>query len=97
MPVGVPFNPKKEDVLDALKECKGVVTYAAKRLGVYRVTLQTYISKNDDLKDALHGFRFNFNEEQLDAAENVLYYALSLKNEDLPNALKAAISSSQQR
>ena len=90
MPTGIPFNPEKKDVLDALEKANGIVTNAAKEMGVHRHTLESFISEHEDVKEFLNKVRFSHDEKQLDIAENVIHYAMSLGQTDLASALKAS-------
>lgn len=88
MPIGVPWNPNKTVVLDALKRSDGVITFAAEALGVCRATLFTYVSKHPDVKEFVDSMRYSYDTKLLDGAENVLKKAI--EGVDLDKALKSA-------
>ncbi len=87
---GVPLNKTKQNIIDALKECKGVVTHAANKLKITRQCIYNIIKENEDMKPLLAEMREEYEEELLDAAEDVITYALNNKENDLTNAMKAA-------
>lgn len=86
---GVRWKPQKSDIMDALQQAKGVVTQAAKMLGVQRTTLSEYIKNNPDIKPLLEEMRYHFEEELLDASEQLLRACVG-QRDDLSAALKAA-------
>ena len=88
MPTGVPWNPKKDVVLDAIKRSDGVITLAAEALGVCRYTLHLYVKANPDVKEFLDSMRYSYDTALLDGAESVLKTAI--KSPDLDKALKSA-------
>lgn len=67
------------DAANAIKEAKGFVTHAAKRLGISRVQLHRIINKHATVKEALIDAR----EEMKDFAESKLYQGIDDGNPTL--------------
>lgn len=67
---------KKADVIRALEQEGGRLTYAAKALNIHFRTLKRFINENDDVKEALT----EIEEANLDAAEATLREAIEEGN-----------------
>lgn len=87
---GTKFNPPKATIVTVLKDAKGVITTAAKKLDVAPHTLRLFINKDPELVELLANLRHNFEDTLLDMAENTVLYALSKRDEDPNNAIKSA-------
>jgi hypothetical protein len=90
MPRGQPFNKSTSDVTDALKECFGNVTYAAKKLGVHRDTIHDFIAENPEMYQILEQIRRKNDFDFLDMAEYVLKRNLENIDTHPKTALEAA-------
>ena len=87
---GVKFDPPKSTIISILKDSKGVITTASKKLDVAPHTLRLHIKKDPELVELLDNLRNNFEDNLLDMAENTVLYALSKRDEDPNNAIKSA-------
>lgn len=74
----VRFNPKLPDILDIISQNEGNLTLVAKHYGVSRETIYTYINKNRDVKQKIEDIRGFKDETDLDSAESVMRYCMSL-------------------
>jgi DNA-binding PucR family transcriptional regulator len=88
---GVAWNPPLQDIIDALIKHHGVVTQAAKELGVVRQTLSVKIAETPELQAILPGLREQLVERKVDVAEETLDWVMSLKDKDVSNTLKATM------
>jgi predicted transcriptional regulator len=86
---GVPFRPKKESIISALKKHGGIVTRAAIELGVARWVLSKYLSKHKEFDELKEDLRQNFRAQLCDKAETALEEILT-QNEDTTNRLRSA-------
>ena len=86
---GVKWVCKKETIQLALKNARGRITYAAKVLKVTHNTLRKRVTELG-LDDFMSDLRNEFDETMLDSAEDALEFAISKKEEDGANSLKAS-------
>jgi len=87
---GVPLNITKKDLESALRKTRGILSQASKSLGIGRTALYRHIDKFPELRELIDELREDFECEILDDSEGVLKHALSVKETDLGNSLKAA-------
>lgn len=66
---GIEIN--SSNASNALIECDGIISAAAKKLGVRRDSLSTFISKNPEMQEVLKKCREEFEEKRLDACEDM--------------------------
>jgi len=93
MPCGYPkeLTLNKKSVTTALKKNKGVYLHACKLLNVDRSTLSRFVNEHPDLKKLVIELRTQFEEDLLDACEDVLSKLIKKIDTDPTNALKSAI------
>lgn len=77
-------------IIEALKNHKGRVTYAAKALDVAYITLKKKIDADPELTQLVSDLRNDFENTLLDLAENVVGRAMQDQDNDPNNALKSA-------
>jgi len=88
--LGLPkFDPEPKDVLTALKNRQGVLTYAAYDLKVSRWTLTKWINEHPEIKTILQELRDDHLEQILDRAEHSLSTAVDLQEKDWKSCLNA--------
>lgn len=87
---GVPWKVDKQVIIDALKQAKGRLTYAARQLDVRYETLKKKIDADPELTEIVSLLRNDFEHTILDMAENCVAFAMSKQAEDPGNALKSA-------
>lgn len=90
MATGQKFEPDKEDVIEVLERCNGMVTEAARKFKVTHQTLLRYCRKHPDIMTALEEARDDYDDQKLDVADDVFMYAMKNKEENLNQALRAA-------
>jgi len=87
---GVPWNPSKDIIVNILKECKGVISKAAKKFEVAPLTLYRKINADPELVQLLKDLREDYETVMLDMAENCVSYAMSNMTLKPDQALKAS-------
>ena len=87
---GIAWNPPKETIITVLKECKGVLTHAAKKFDVTPLTLRRKVQQDDELVELLKNLREDYETVMLDMAENCVAFAMSQQTKRPEQALKAS-------
>lgn len=88
---GVPLTTTSSEIKEALKKHNGIVSRAARELHLHISTLYRAFEADSDLKKYRDDIRIDYEESQLDEAEETLIYALSIRSDDLTNAMKASM------
>lgn len=83
------WKGSKNVIIEALKKRHGMVTYAAKDLGVHFDTLKRRIDADPSLQELIVSLHSNFDHQLIESAQSVVIRAMS-QSEDLGNALRAA-------
>lgn len=86
---GTPWPEPKENIINAIKEFKGVITKVAKYFNVTPLTIYNKMRSDPDVKQAVEDARTNYETNLVDLAEDTLLYTLSKRDEDPANALKS--------
>lgn len=86
---GVPLPITNEEIKQAIKKHKGVVSSVCKSLDIGHTAFYTRMAKDKSIKQCLDESRAEFDELLCDLSENVLTYALS-QREDMASALGAS-------
>lgn len=73
--IGRPKKYTLEEIEDALRGNRGLLSDAAKSLGASRHTIARYVAENPSLQEAIHEAR----EATIDFAENALHAAIERK------------------
>lgn len=87
---GVPFNPKKDYVIEVIYRYNGVLSHCCAAINCRYETLKKYIDKHEDLIALLDEVRHARCEYMLDSAEDVLVQSMENFEEDAKNAIRAA-------
>lgn len=66
-------NIHKKTIINAIKECGGIISLTADKLGITRKALYERIKKDDDIKEALEDVK----NRTGDAAENIILNAIT--------------------
>lgn len=90
MSIGKPFKPDKADIADTFSKLNGNITSIAKKYEVTRETIYEYLRKNPDIKIHLGKVREQNEQEDLDNAEKVMRYCMSLLKTSPKIALESA-------
>ncbi len=88
---GVKYVYEKVKIVEALKESKGRITVACKKLNIDYQTLKKVIDKEPELEELLKNLRDDFENTLLDMAESTIQRAMSKAELDPNNAMKAAM------
>lgn len=86
---GVKNTSSKSDILKAIRDKKGVVTYIYKELGMSHTTFYEILNSDPEYKVALDEARKDLDDTLCDAAENALMFALS-QRDDLGSSVRSA-------
>ncbi len=87
---GVKWHYDKTALITSLKARKGKIILVAKDFKVDRHTVSKVIREDEELAQLVADIRNDYDETSLDAAEDTLLYALSIKKDDLSSALRSA-------
>lgn len=87
---GVPWNATKEQIIEAIKKHKGVLSRVCKELDCCYDTVRKRIDVDKEIRAILDSERQGFDNMLVDTAEDTLLYALSRRGDDLGNSLKSA-------
>lgn len=81
----------KNDISEKLKDSRGRITVACKKLGVHYETLKKVVDQEPELTLLLKNLREDFDNTILDMAENTIMRAMGKVDDDPNNGLKAAM------
>lgn len=87
---GTPIKIPRAKIVEALKKHKGKLTHVCKSLNIAYVTLQKLMKDDVELHQLTEQLRNELDCDLLDGAEDVLTYALSLRENDIDAALKSS-------
>ena len=88
---GVKLNLTKDAIVSSLKEAKGIISQAAKKLDIAGYTLRKKIKEYPDVQELLAALRHDYENAIIDMAEHCVAVAMYRQAEDPCNALKAGI------
>ena len=93
MPPGVQLNGTidRDAVIAALKKHKGVYRQACKELNINRNSISKYVRADPELLALVNELRYAFEEDMLDACEDVITKLVKKVDEDPSHSLKASI------
>jgi hypothetical protein len=83
MSKGVEFSKKPKEVIEVLKETRGIAKRAWEKLGINRSCFYQYIRNNPIVKEAMKEIRETVDEDLKDLAEDTVFWAMT-KREDHP-------------
>jgi hypothetical protein len=87
---GVKFEPKYEDIVNAIKKYDGIITNIANHFGVWRGTMAKYLTQNPEFNLLVQEAREEMMERRLDEAEETLFILNKMRDEEPAVALKAS-------
>ncbi len=88
---GVPFNPKKDDIVNSIKKWNGRISRIAKEMDCCFQTILNYLSENPELRKLVDEQRQHRDFSLCELAEDALQECLQKVDEDRGSALKSAM------
>ena len=90
---GIPISEQVESalIISTLKKNNGVISKAARELGLHRDTLTAFFNSSEELKEILKKARLDYVTSRLDICEEVMDTLMTRIDDDPNHAFKSAM------